>query len=332
MLIGFPIKEYEVCKNDTCYWVPKDLLDSYIKSEYEVTGAHRMNYAKPMWLPTEENENGGILILDDYNRADPRFLTATMELIDRGQFLSWSLPPNWTIVLTSNPDNGDYNVNSLDNAQKTRYISFDLDFDVNVWARWAEEEGIDSRGINFVLSYPEILKKEGGVQKINPRSLVTFFNTISGFSNFADTKTLALILNISKGCFTSNDNVVGNLFTMFIANKLDKLVTPEEMVTKNWAQLKPQIESMVYDKEHYRADIASILTTRLMNYTNILFEKKGGNTDQVVTRILELIDEKNEKLLLSEDLIFNLIKTLSIKHPTRVKKLLTNPKIIKKLL
>ena len=80
MLIGFPIKEYEVCKNDTCYWVPKDLLDSYIKSEYKVTGAHRMNYAKPMWLPTEENENGGILILDDYNRADPRFLTATMEL------------------------------------------------------------------------------------------------------------------------------------------------------------------------------------------------------------------------------------------------------------
>lgn len=118
-MIGFPLKEYEVLKNGNLQWVPKDLLDSYIKNDYSVTGMHRMNYAKPMWLPKEENPNGGILILDDYNRADHRFLAATMELIDRSQFLSWSLPKNWTIILTSNPDNGDYNVNSLDNAQKT---------------------------------------------------------------------------------------------------------------------------------------------------------------------------------------------------------------------
>ena len=52
----------------------------------------------------------------------PRFIQATMELIDRGEYISWSLPPNCTIILTSNPDNGDYNVNSMDNAQKTRYI------------------------------------------------------------------------------------------------------------------------------------------------------------------------------------------------------------------
>ena len=129
----------------------------------------------------------------------PRFIQATMELIDRGEYISWSLPPNCTIILTSNPDNGDYNVNSMDNAQKTRYISFELGFDKDVWARWAEKEGIDGRFINFVLSYPEIMKKEGGVQKVNPRSLVTFANTISGFKDWSDTNTLGLILNIAQG-------------------------------------------------------------------------------------------------------------------------------------
>lgn len=81
-LVGYPIKEYEVCFNDSqCDWISKDLLDSYIKSgKGVVTGAHRMNYAKPAWLPNTENPNGGILILDDYNRADPRFLQACMEL------------------------------------------------------------------------------------------------------------------------------------------------------------------------------------------------------------------------------------------------------------
>lgn len=71
-LVGYPIKEYELCKEEggECEWVSKDLLDYYLKSGYHASGAHRMNYASPTWLPKTENPNGGILILDDYNRAD----------------------------------------------------------------------------------------------------------------------------------------------------------------------------------------------------------------------------------------------------------------------
>ena len=72
---------------------------------------------------------GGILILDDYTRSEPRFMQATMELIDRQEYISWKLPKNWHIVLTTNPDNGDYNVTSLDIAQKTRFISVEVKFD-----------------------------------------------------------------------------------------------------------------------------------------------------------------------------------------------------------
>lgn len=252
--------------------------------------------------------------------------------IDRGQYISWSLPKGWTIILTCNPDTGDYNVQDLDNAQKTRYVSFDVDCDVNVWARWAEAEGIDSRGINFVLSYPEVLNKEGGVQKINPRSMVTFFNTISGISDFSKKESLALILDIAKGAFTSEENVVGNLFTMFIANKLDKLITPEDMVKKSWSSVKAELERCLYDGGVYRADIASVLSTRFLNYVNVGFNNKTISSDEAIARILNLIDEDNEKLLLSEDLIFNLIKTLCVKHPTRTRKLSTNPKIMKRIL
>ena len=211
---------------------------------------------------------------------------------------------------------------------KWRYVSFDMEFDAAVWARWAEGEGIDSRGINFVLAHPELFDKQGGVQKINARSMVTFLNTISGLKDFSDTKTLALIMDIAKGCFTTEDNVVGRLFTLFVANKLDKLVTPENMVNMTWDKLEKELLDCIYDGDNYRADIASILSTRFINYTQILFEKKDGKTDPVVNRILELIDEKNEKMLLSEDLIFNLIKTISTKYPQRTKKLITNPKSV----
>ncbi len=253
-----------------------------------------------------------------------------MELIDRGTYISWSLPEGWSICLTSNPDNGDYNVTSMDNAQKTRYISFELAYDKDVWARWAESEKIDGRCINFVLSYPELLKKEGNVQTVNPRSLVTFFNTISGFEDFKDSKTLATILNIAKGCFTSKENVVGNLFTMFINNKLDKLISPGDMLLKDWNYVRSNLKKAIYNGEEYKASIAATLSTRFLNYTLMYFEEKGNKSEVVINRILEIIN--NDEILLSEDMIFNLIKQLNTKYPARVNKLMMNPTVIKKLI
>ena len=328
-LIGFPLKEYYICKDDDCRWISNDLLKYYLELGYNATGETRMSYATPQWLPTEMNPNGGLLILDDFSRADPRFINATMELIDRGQYISWSIPENWTICLTSNPDNGDYNVVSMDNAQKTRYVSFDLAFDKDVWARWAEKERIDSRCINFVLSYPEILKKEGNVQTVNPRSLVTFFNTISGFKDFNNKESLVNILNISKGCFTSKENVVGNLFTLFINNKLDKLISPDDMLFKDWETVKKQIHSVVYNDKDYRADIGATLSIRFLNYVMVYFSEKGSKSDLVIKRILDFID--SDEILLSEDMIFNLCKQLNSKYPTRVNKLMSNPKVIRKV-
>lgn len=49
----------------------------------------------------------------------PHIAQAVMELIYKQEYISWKLPPNTHIVLTSNPDNGEYNVTSTDEAQKT---------------------------------------------------------------------------------------------------------------------------------------------------------------------------------------------------------------------
>ena len=108
-------------------------------------------------------------------------------------------------------------------------------------------------------------------------------------------------------------------------------MTPEDLVTKPWATDKIEHAKSIYKDGVYQAAIGIILTTRYINYTNLLFEKKGGKTEVVEKRILELIDDANEKTLLTEDLIFNLIKTLSVKHSARMRKLLSYPKVIQKL-
>jgi hypothetical protein len=335
LLLGFPLKEYEVCINGNCEWVAKDILPEYIKAGATVTGNHRMGYSIPTWVP--QTSEPVILYLDDFSRCSPMLMQAVMEIINLQAFTSWSLPKGSTIILSENPDNADYTLGvSLDAAQKSRYITFDVEFDVKVWSKWAGEYGLRDEAINFLLWAPELITKKQNLT-INARSMTTFFNTISGIKDWSTPDSLALILNIANGCFDDDKNTVGNMFTTFINNKLHKLITPEELLTLDWDKAAKRLEECVYEKrgseEVYRADIASILSIRLINHIESLFNQKGTKSDPIVNRILEIIDDKNKnKKLLSEDLIFNMIKTLTVKYPARVKKLITNKDVIKRVI
>ena len=90
----------------------------------------------PHWVPKEDGP--GLLLLDDFNRADDRILRGIMQLLQNFELTSWKLPPKWQIVATANPEGGDYSVTPLDDAMLTRMIHATLDFDPKSWAIWAE--------------------------------------------------------------------------------------------------------------------------------------------------------------------------------------------------
>ena len=335
-LVGLPIKECEVAwiengKVKEKRWIPENQT-AHLDLRLKLTGKIRMAYAPPAWLPMEENPNGTIVLLDDYTRANSMFMQATMEIINTAQYISWHLPKYTSIVLTSNPDDGQFSVTSLDNAQKTRFINFNVKLNIEEWAKWAEGAEIDGRAINFELLYGnELFKKYNNVQTVNPRSYTTFCKAIGGLTNWESPNTLALILQISKGCFLNDkDNIIGNLFTTFIANKLDRLIQPKDMIELKWDTLEPKMKNCVYDNGQFRPEIASVLTIRFMNYVLHLFGTKGGIKESVVyDRILEIIE--NDEMLFSEDLIFHLVKSLVTKYPGRTGKLLMNAKIRNKI-
>jgi hypothetical protein len=317
-------------------YINEKLVDHHVNLGYKICEncKGQMSYVIPKWVPDSEDE--GILLLDDWNRADPRFLSAIMELISVGEYLSWKLPENCHIIMTANPDNGDYNINSsLDNAQRTRFISFNLGFDDRAWAKWAENDGIRSELINFVLLYPELFKKDkDNVSVVNARSLVLFFNAISGIDDFSSARGMSLINLISEAAFPTEDNVVGNLFVMFLNNKLHKLITPEEILLGEWTKIKNSMLNAIYgDKlNDFRADIAATLTIRFINYIDVYLEKKGGTMEKVIDRVIELNEKiSDDKPILTEDLVFRLIKSLQQAYPTKINRLLLNDTIRKKL-
>jgi hypothetical protein len=317
-LVGFPIRQFGLTSptNGELEWLDENAVDEYVKLGYKFTGKKRMSYCPPEWIAGKEE--GGILLLDDWNRADPRFVQATMELIDRQQYISWKLPKGWHIVLSANPDNGDYNVSSVDNAQKTRYISASLKFDIKCWAAWAEQAGIDGRCINFLLIHPELVTKN-----TNARSVTTFFNSISSIPTFED--QLPLIQLIGEGSVGGD---FSSLFTMFINNRLDKLISPEDILFhKNEDHIVHTLKNAIGSKDKYRADIASTIATRIINYS-LFFSEANPVTDDLIARLSKLVTEE----IFTNDLKYQIAKAIYNGNKTKFAKLIMNKELVKFIL
>lgn len=221
----------------------------------------RTVFRAPAWVP--DTPGPGILLIDDVNRADERILRGIMQLLQNHELISWQLPPQWQIILTANPDGGDYAVTPMDNAMLTRMLHVTLDFDLKTWAQWAEQNGVDSRGINFVLLYPEVITG----QRTTPRTLVQFFETIKPIEDLS--ANLGLVRILADSCL---DEQSATAFISFVHHRLGELITPEQICQAQDFEkevLEP-FQRMVV-KQPLRVDIIATLATRLLAY---LFREK----------------------------------------------------------
>lgn len=327
-LLGYPTVEYECLKStlvkkedgssevktdSTPVWVNSKQLETAPKNvKYRSTGNTRMTYAKPAWVP-EYNENGTIVCLDDYTRANPQLLQSSMDLILEQKYVSWELPKRTTIILTCNADDGEYNVNSLDEAQSSRFMNFEVLFDPDMWAQWAEANSIDGRCINFVLSNSDELfgADDEGNRICNPRSFTMFSQMISGIDNWDDAGNMEFISTIAKGCF-NDDGRFAKMFKLFIVNKMHMLIQPDRMLHDSFSEVKDKMLAAVYDKNgSYRPDIAMILERRFVNYVNTwLNSDEKSSISTVINRLVEFIKQSEEKDLFKKDLIYHMVRTI----------------------
>jgi len=312
-LVGFPVKEFQIQNAEgKTTWINESQISAATAKGYKVVDK-RMSHAAPEWI--QGKGEGGFLILDDYTRADARFMQATMEILDRQEYVSWKLPKNWHVILTTNPDNGDYNVTSLDVAQKTRFISVELKYDSDVWAKWAEKANIDGRCINFMLMHPELV-----TQRVNPRAITTFFNAISSVPKFED--SLPLIQMIGEGSVGVD---FSSMFTMFINNKLDRIISPVDILTKDEQYVMNSLTNAVGKDDDFRADISSVIATRVINYSLALADK-GSISKPIIDRIAKLTTDCDA---FTDDLRYYMVKEIVNGNKVKFSQLMMNQNVVK---
>ena len=225
----------------------------------------------PEWTPfkieqaryEETGKNGpGIFLIDDMNRADIRIISGIMQLLQDYQLASWAMPEGWHMVLTANPPGGEYIVRELDDAMMTRMMHIEMRYDEKVWARWAEKQGIDPRGISFVLGYPELMTGK----RTTPRTLVQFFNAIEHIGDLKSKENIEIVNAIGKSCL---DQTTVAEFMQFMRSDWTKIIQPNDILdTKAFKDIEKRMKALVAPasgKSVKRVDIANIITQRLIN-------------------------------------------------------------------
>jgi len=289
-LIGYYSKEYEVIKGTQVRWVTENLLPKATDAGFQYTNKTRTVPCPPDWIVNLKDN--GILLLDDYSRSNTLFSQAVMELINEQTMVGWDLKPKKIqIILTENPDDGEYNVASMDKAQQDRMMRINMVWDAKDWAERAEKINLDERLINFVLWAPELLeqKRDQGISasgNVTPRMMDKFFSLVSTIDNFENNlDKIALFGDISVG-----KHITSQLIN-FINKKLDKLPSVHKLLKEYDLQTAKTQLTMACgdsenDSENWRAATAAILTTRLFNY--VRHHSKGLSKDNI-KQYLELV-------------------------------------------
>lgn len=126
-------------------------------------GDNNTHWARPEWWPKEGTR--GILFLDEINRAPNDVRQAVFQLVLDRRLHTHVLPDGWFVAAAMNPDNGNYQVETLDPAMCRRFCTIPVDPDVDVWLNWAKANVTDNVSefvnVNRGLLYsPEEIKIE----------------------------------------------------------------------------------------------------------------------------------------------------------------------------
>ena len=107
-------------------------------------------WAKPSFLPREEDESQGILFLDEINTAPPAVQASAYQLILDRRVGEYRLPEGWSIIAAGNRENDRGVVYRMPPPLANRFVHFEMEVDFEDWKKWAYGRGIDASIIAFL--------------------------------------------------------------------------------------------------------------------------------------------------------------------------------------
>jgi hypothetical protein len=166
-----------------------------------------------------------------------------------------------------------------------------------------------------MLMHPEVVTKD-----VNARIITKFFDSISSIPKFED--NLPLIQMIGEG---SVGVEFSSMFSLFINNKLDKIISPNDILTKDEQYVMNTLVSIVGQNDNFRADLSSVIATRIINYSLTLADR-GPIAKPIIDRLIKLTTESKA---FTNDLKYFMVKEIINGNKVKFSGLMLNQNVVK---
>lgn len=325
-LSGLPCTEYEMIFEDTSYWITSKVIDEFIKMGYKPTGESRTGYCEPAWVSRLRDYEISILLLDDFSRCQNRFMNAAMDIINHGHYMGWELPKGCTVVLSANPEDKDYQVSYLDDAQKTRFFNFNVEFDLEYYLDFLRNENFPEAFIDFTISNAtEIFSYKAGDRKngllSTPRQWTKLFSSLYDLREYTSKSATNRILENASAIL---DSSLASQFLTVLQTDIINIPSIEDIFkTKDY---KKEIVKIIgeFGTSSYRIDKANIICSRSIKFM-------VDNIDNRYDDCIGLLEYFRDSKIVSEDKVYNMHHKL-YKSPNFIKTITTVGKDIDNIL
>lgn len=135
-------------------------------------GRQVLSFVPPEFWPVSGK---GIIILEEVNRGTTSVMNAWMALTDgRRGFDNYTLPEGWIVVAAINPEDANYDVNTMDSALKDRFEFFEVHFDKPSFIQYMRDQNWDTMVRMYVegvweYKRPEEVSTTVGNKYLSPR-------------------------------------------------------------------------------------------------------------------------------------------------------------------
>ncbi|HFL3156388.1 TPA: ATP-binding protein [Clostridioides difficile] len=262
-----------------------------------------------------------LLFIDEINRCEHTVQQELMNLILNREINGYKLHDDVKILAAMNPSSKygsdfDYQVVDMDAAQENRFVWLNMESDHTQWIKWAIDEGIERKVIEFISTFPEYLHKinEDDV-RATPRSYERVSKIYKVYKEKNNSIPRAVFLNVVKG---NVGKVIAEEFISFIESNSEPLISYEDVFLGE--SIDESIVERVKSESHTRLYLSAmnILKDLELNIKNDKYE-----SNHYINRFIEFLK------MYPVDLMIGIMKDIRNSYIEVYKKAIENEAFVK---
>ncbi|MGO0907777.1 AAA family ATPase [Clostridioides difficile] len=271
----------------------------------------------------EEISKGKVVLLfiDEINRCEHTVQQELMNLILNREINGYKLHEDVKILAAMNPSSKygsdfDYQVVDMDSAQENRFVWLNMESDHTQWLKWAIDEGIEKKVIEFISTFPEYLHKANEDDiRATPRSYERVSKIYKVYKDKKKSIPRTVFLNVIKG---NVGKVIAEEFISFIESDSSPLISYEDVFLGD--TIDEHLIERVKNESHTRLYLSAIniLRNLELNMKNDEYESK-----YYIDRFIEFLK------IYPIDLMIGIMKDIRNSYTKVYKKAIENEEFVK---